>query len=287
MASSSAALMPAPGKLLIAVDDLPSLPETLAEILRVANSPDATVNRVESIVSRDVALAARVLKVANSVIYGSRSISSIYHAVRLLGLNELKAISASLAVAPTFRAAAGSLVDGVTLWQHSLCTALWTQQIATKLGFARRDELFTAGLLHDVGLVVLAKMAGRQLDAALQLVLDGTLELTAAEQQVMGMDHAGVGALVCTKWKLPPALVTLVEHHHATAKGSVSPGAAILRLAEHFAGQMGLAEFPWTELPGAWNEELLADAGMSQQVADELLGNSEKIRAVVDELLRS
>jgi putative nucleotidyltransferase with HDIG domain len=270
---------------MLSAEDLPSLPEALTEILRVCNEEDATISKVEGLVARDISLAARVLKIANSVIYGSRTVASIHHAVRMLGLRELKGIAMSLAVAPAFRNVVGSLIDGATLWQHSLATALWSQHITALLCFPRRDEVFTAALMHDVGLLVLAKTAPKKLEQSLAQVLERRGDQLAAEREIIGLDHAAVGALVCTKWRLPANLVQIVADHHTLPPGANRPALAILSLAEHFAARMGLGEFPWLDLPTEWDADLLDAVGLGVEDADGLLGQTDIVRSTVDELI--
>lgn len=274
-------------RLLLSIRELPTLPDSLADILRVANDPDATIGEMEAVVSRDQSLAARVLQVSNSVLYGSRKIGTLSHAMRLLGMAEVQNIAASMAVSPQFRSVAGGLLDGMRLWRHALGCGLWTQIVAKRLSFFQLEHLYTAGLLHDIGLLVLAKVDSARQTRALKALRDGTAtSLTQAEEHEFDTNHARVGAMVCAKWMLPPQLTQLIGSHHAL-ESSMGPAAHVLALAEYLAQASELGEFEWMQAPIAPPEDLLEATHMSEADLATLLGHADTVRVAVDELDRA
>ncbi len=275
MGSVQSSRPPRKSKLQISISDLPSLPSTLVETLRLAGDIDTTVGELEEVVTRDQSLAARVLQVANSAFYGSRNIATITRAVQLLGIVEIQKIAASMVLAPQFETSDSDLLDGATLWRHSLACALWTEVVARTLKFSGIANLFTAGLMHDIGILVLARAAQPQLGQALQCVRDGTMTLAGAEKKFLDTHHARTGATVCAKWMLPPILTKLIAIHHSR-KAFEDPHARVLVLAEHLAASAGMGEFPWSP-PSSAPAALLKAMNLSQDDIECMLEKTEHI----------
>lgn len=238
-------------RLLISINDLPTLPNTLTKILRIANDPDATLGELEGLVSRDPSLAARVLQVANSALYGARNIGSLRNCMALLGLRQIQNIAAAMALSPQFHTQNHPLIEGIQLWKHALAVASWGQRIAQCTHYPYPDHLFSAGLLHDIGIIVLFKIAPESMGKCLTTSKEQQRPLHEIEQEYMQTSHARIGALLCTKWMLPPILTQLTLHHHADVR-DMGVQHQILNLAEYIAMSQGHSEFSWLpprELP--------------------------------------
>jgi HD-like signal output (HDOD) protein len=214
------------------VDDVRDLPLTVSEVLtqviQECDNADASVASLARIMSGDQALAAMVLKLANSAYYGyARKIESLPDAVVLLGFASVK----NLAITASITRLLASDRDDFgqyrrAIFDHSLCTAI----AARVLGRARRisgEKAFVAGLLHDLGLIVLVcyrKDLFRQITESMQLRQATVHEV---EEDILGFTHAELGALVAAEWKFPPGLCEALRYHHNPAEAVIDPGLAM------------------------------------------------------------
>lgn len=237
-----------PRKLVVSLDALPTLPSTLAEILRVANNPSAGVVDLEILISRDPTLAAKTLQVANSPMYGfRRKLGTIHEAVVALGTRKIRSLASALALAPTFQDAPNGLIVGARLWSHSLATAMWTQEIARTVGAHETNPLFTAGLMHDIGLLALNLVAPDRMREVLEAARASDSHHFEVEGSQLGTNHSKLGAALCAKWMLPAELTLLISHHHAS-ECPMEPHAQILRLADWLASTHQMGNFEWGQV---------------------------------------
>jgi putative nucleotidyltransferase with HDIG domain len=197
--------------------NLVTLPDVFLRINKLVEDPDSTLDDIASAVSRDPSFTVRLLRVANSSFYGfSSSIDTVARAVSVIGTSQVRSLALATSVASSFEGLPNTLVSMENFWKHSLYCAL----IARKLGKrARRcdpEAVFTAGLLHDIGELVIFNRMQAEAAEALTRVLDSADELPVyqAEREVMGFDHAQVGGELARQWNLPKMLAACIEHHH-------------------------------------------------------------------------
>ncbi|MCR9164438.1 MAG: HDOD domain-containing protein [Nannocystaceae bacterium] len=196
--------------------DIPPLPGATVELLGIANDPTVCFSTLAQVVRRDQALTLRMLSVANSPYYGcSRRIDSIRGAVAVLGTRQVQNIASAMALSPAFESP-----HGPQLWKHGLTTAVWTTQVTRALSIPPLDYVFTAGLLHDIGVVVLLSHAPQVESACLTEAHSSGRPLVELEQDRLGTDHASLGARACSSWKLPERLADLVGKHHDVEQSS-------------------------------------------------------------------
>ena len=262
-----------PAKLSLSPRDIPPLQTAMTELLGIANNPDVSFDRLESVISRDQALTLRILTVANSSYYGcSRKVESVRTAVALLGTRQVQNIASAMALAPAFDSA-----HGPALWAHGLATALWTGQVMRVLGAPTIDYLFTAALLHDIGVVLLLRNAADDEHACLELAQEGEQELAELERSRFGVDHAELGSNACVAWKLPERITKLVATHHERVAGE-AVDRAILCLAETLAARCGHPEVTG-QAPPDWPEHVLGALGINLAEAEALEEHHEQVEA--------
>ena len=190
--------------------DIPALPDAMVELLGIANDPTVSFTKLSAVIGRDQALTLRMLAVANSPYYGcSRRIDSVRGAIAVLGTRQVQHIASAMALAPAFDSS-----HGPRLWQHGLTAAVWTQHVVRALGIPPLDYVFTAGLLHDIGVVLLLGYASEVERACIDQAAAEHRPLQEIESEHLGTDHADIGARACTSWKLPERLTELVASHH-------------------------------------------------------------------------
>jgi putative nucleotidyltransferase with HDIG domain len=244
---------------------LPSLPSAFIAAVELLSNDDASAASCIAAIERDQALTVRVLRLANSPFYGAQGqVSRIGDAVQMLGLRTV----ASALAAVSLRTALGSLrCDGfcfASYWRHTLCTAIAARELAQ---VASRDagEAFLLGLLHDVGKLVLAMTSPELESQALQLVRSSGLAMHDAEQQLLGVTHAEVGAVVARQWNFPATFAEAIADHHRPTPTPAGERPSFPLLI-HLANQMahGL-EKPSADIEALLNDPLWSVLGCSEQ----------------------
>lgn len=199
------------------VGNLVTLPDIFIRINQLVENPNSTTADIAQAVSQDPAFTIRLLRVANSSFYGlSTTIDTVSKAVSIIGTSQIRNLALSTAVANSFSGMPNKLVSMENFWRHSLYCGLAARKLAKLAGKCDAEAVFTAGLLHDVGELVIFNRLPELAKETLLLVLDGADELPVyqAEQQTMGIDHAQVGAELARQWKLPPMLEECIAFHH-------------------------------------------------------------------------
>jgi putative nucleotidyltransferase with HDIG domain len=208
-------------KVVSGMESLPSLPELYSDVMDEVNSEEGSLNKVGEIISRDAGMSAKILQLVNSAFFGfQRDITSPVRAVHLLGLETVKSLILSVKIFSMFSRSdlAGISLDG--LFRHSLAVGLSAQNIAGLESWEqwRKDEAFMAGLLHDIGKLILAEKFPAQCLKVLENA-DGTnSHIHDAEQYIFGTTHAQVGAYLLGIWGLSETIIQTVAFHHAPGK---------------------------------------------------------------------
>ena len=196
------------GKQLLA-KNLPTLPLALLEAQRIIDDPGTTFAQLAEVIGRDQVITGKVLRMVNSPAYGFPGrIASIQNALVLLGFNVIKSL---LLAAALF----DSIPQGMPeLWRHSSGCASACKELGRLLGLENSDELFAAGLLHDIGKVVIAVQLPEAHEEIIRLKREENIFCHDAEERVLGMAHPRIGAWLAEHWSLPASLRQALAHHH-------------------------------------------------------------------------
>jgi len=203
------------------IRSLPSLPSLYMEIVKELQSPNSSLKRVGDIISKDVGMTAKVLQLVNSAFFGvPRHISTPAQAVNLLGLDTVKALVLSVQVFSGFKQK--QLPHGLnldSLWRHSIRVGACAKAVCKKERLEEKtvDEALVAGMLHDVGKLVLAAGVPEKYGKALSLATDKSITHEQAENEVLGITHAEVGGYLLGLWGLPDPIVEAIAFHHKPA----------------------------------------------------------------------
>lgn len=214
--------------------ELSSLPQVLAEVIRVANREDSDAREIETVISKDPSLTARLLRMANSPFYGGvRKVSSVKQAVVTLGSRAVVALALSTGLYGMFDASE-TVVDRIHFWRHSLETAIASREIAHLCGYQPVEEAFVAGLVHDLGLLMLEAINPTDFKRLWEQV-NHCRDLLGKEREILGTSHARVGQMLMEQWGLPVNIVEAVATHHggypAGPAPSLNPLGRIVALA--------------------------------------------------------
>ena len=202
-------------QLAAAVDRMPAFPKSVQRILALSQDTRSTPRELAQVIDKDPVLTVRLLKVVNSAYFRlPKQINAIGHAVVYLGFNASKNLAigmAAIGMLPDDNAAGFSWHDYLL---HSLATAGIAKQLAARVGDADPMDCFVAGLLHDFGKVVLARFMPAQLQRALEISRANNSSLHLALREVLGADHATVGAMLVEKWRFAPSLIETVRNQY-------------------------------------------------------------------------
>jgi putative nucleotidyltransferase with HDIG domain len=256
-------------KLFTQMRKLPSVPTVYFRLLELLMSQDTSSEMVGEIIAEDPGLTIRVLQMVNSPLFGiGRTISSAAEAVGYLGLQRTQSL---VLVSQAF--SAGSTGPGASeidrLWRHSLLTGDFAQRIARAASRETRvaDESYTAGVLHDVGKLMLAANLPEEYEAIRRTHRETRRPLQTVEKEVLGASHAEVGACALTIWGLPSPIVEAIAYHHHPEKNKsrmFTPTIAV-----HAANAIAHELQPDVNAPAVdkLDEIHLADLGLASQVA--------------------
>jgi putative nucleotidyltransferase with HDIG domain len=223
------------------VGDLPPLPHIASRVIELVSDTNSNASDLEKMISRDPAIAARVLKIANSALFGRRGmISSISRAVVTLGFKTVHSLVIAASTEALFRSSSVNFKDKL-LWEHAVAAALAAGFIARECRYARAEEAFLGGLLHDIGKVVLDANLGERYQRVVERVYNEGATFVEAERDMLGFEHAEVGSLVIKKWNLPPILEEAVRLHHRARGALLDPTlCAIVSLANSLCVKTGI-----------------------------------------------
>ncbi len=251
-------------------ESLPSMPLVAFKVLELCRERDVRIQDVADVICNDPALTAKMLKVANSSLFGmSKKVASIQQAMVVLGLRTAKIMSLGFSLVDAMKDKSNSGFDYARYWRRSLSAAVAARQLAVVASDVRRDEAFVGGLLCDIGMVA----AERHPDGIYRPVVEAHEEhggrIQDLEQAIVGVTHAQISAMMLDKWSMPEVLCHAVAAHHGDGFETLDPRsrslAAVLwaasEIAELFTGDTGSDEFAgvWgnvTALVGIQNDAL-------------------------------
>ncbi len=220
-------------KIIARVLKVAALPAVAIKFSEAINNPLTSNQDLENIVAEDSALAARVLMIANSALFNFPSkIDTIAKAITIIGHNQLSDIILSCSIVAMFKDIPQDVIDMDMFWRHSIAVG----SAARLLAAARREQnierFFTSGLLHDIGKLIIFVEIPDYAKKVLTRSVDSGELMHRVEKEVMGFDHARLGAMLLKKWKLPEDVISSVYYHHMP---SISSGDVIGPAAVHIA----------------------------------------------------
>jgi putative nucleotidyltransferase with HDIG domain len=197
--------------------DLPTMPAVASQVVRAVDDPDSSIEDIRKLIEQDAAIAARILKISNSALYGFPSeIQSLAHAISLLGTMTVRNLVLAASMKETYKRF--GLMEKL-LWQHSSLAGPTAAMLAVRPGIdVDPDIAFTAGLMHHVGKTALANSHRNDYERVMATVYNEGRSFVEVENEIFGFSHAELGAAVVRRWGLPESLVLTIRMHHDTDK---------------------------------------------------------------------
>lgn len=219
-------------KVVARVEEISTLPQVALHVLEVAGDPESGAAELKRVVEGDPSLSARVLKMVNSAAYGlARRCENLHQAIGFLGFNQVRNLAMTASVSSVFKShdKIGPYARH-KLWEHLLSVGIAARLVATRCGVKEFEDAFLAGLLHDIGLIVLDQHAHAHF-TAIMTSLDTSKTLPQNERRVLKFDHTQLGEALASTWKFPDSTTAAIRHHHASDRYN-GDYAAIVRCVE-------------------------------------------------------
>lgn len=227
-----AASAPSLDRLLSADRRLCTLPDVYFKIQDALNDPTCTSARLTDVISKDMAMSAKLLRLVNSPAFsGGRQVDSLSRGVLVLGAKEISQLALGITVLSKFKSPLAEPVSMADFWTHGLVCGIFAGLLAVHANRRDQERFFVAGVLHDIGRLVMLKVAPDQAVRSIRLALASRRPLHEAEREVFGYDHTQVAARLLADWRIPESLADLVVGHHP-APGEPLGDAAFVNMAD-------------------------------------------------------
>ncbi|KAA3615484.1 MAG: HDOD domain-containing protein [Calditrichaeota bacterium] len=198
--------------------NLPTLPTVVAKMMQIMDDSRTTVAELSQLISSDQVLSAKLLRLANSAYYGiPRKVSTLDLAIIMLGFENLKTLALGLSVIDRFSDNWNDAFDYTEFWEHAFGCAVASSMVARDICPDNKSEAFVAGLLHDVGKLILSQFAKRHFAAVIKNVSAYDTDFYSVEKAILGVTHADIAAWFAEKWQFPEKLISALQYHHTPA----------------------------------------------------------------------
>ncbi|MBD3345750.1 MAG: HDOD domain-containing protein [Chitinivibrionales bacterium] len=202
------------------ISTIPTLPSVIDQIARLLQNPQTTAEEVGKAITTDPALASKVLKLVNSAFYGfPGKIGTITHAIVILGFSTVKNVVLTASIFDFFKSRNNMHpdFDMKKFWIHSLASGAASQAIAKHIGFSEKEECFIAGLIHDIGKVILCQYFPEEFIEIVTRVKEKDILFYESEKELLDSTHQEIGGMVVERWNIPANLQDVVRYHHCPA----------------------------------------------------------------------
>lgn len=213
-------------KKLSLIKDLPTLPVIALEVNRMLTNDRISVDFLSNTIEKDQAIVSKLLKLVNSSFFGVRSkVSTVKEAVVRLGFNSVRNVVVSVGVFETLILDDDPDIDFniEDFWAHSLGVAMTSRYLSEQSGIQDPDDCFVAGLLHDIGLIIIARYFQDILINMIRCVKEQNVSIYDVEKDIIPIRHNKIGEIIAKKWQLPAAICDTLKYHHTPNKGAANP----------------------------------------------------------------
>ena len=205
------------------IDNIPTLPTIAMQVNTLIQDYDTSIKKISSVIENDQAIVAKILKLVNSAFFGLRSkVGNIPHAITLLGFNTVRNAVISVSVINTLSNIPDMEEFKISdFWTHSISVAVASKHIAETTRLHNPDDCFIAGLLHDIGKLILINNFESLFTEIWKLKRDEKITFFEAEKKLDSMNHAQIGGYLASRWKLPVDLSDTIARHHSISQRAI------------------------------------------------------------------
>ena len=267
------------------LNDIPTLPAVAMRVTELINDPNSSSADIADVLKKDQVLTAKVLRLINSPYYGiPGEVTDVKRALAYLGFNTLAQLVLSISVISAFADNNNTRFSPQKFWQHALGTAVASEIIAKKIGYAKPEECFTCGLLHDIGKIVLLKVAPEEFLRVVQLAEKEKISFFEAERKLDVPGHGYLGEFVADKWRLPMVIRMSVRYHHVdvskmeTILDSMKPAVQAVALANQIVVKENIG-YSGNASNAVITEELIKPLGLTLADVEKI---TEKVKNDID-----
>ena len=237
------------GDVLKVIHRLPALPTVVMELLASMDQDDVDVDTLARKITQDQALTAKTLRLANSSFYGrTHAVNSMAETIGILGFRTVRSVVTTAGLMQSMGQGAGAGPDLQPFWRHAIAAAVCARELAPYLR-VNADHAYTAGLLHDIGRLVLVTQLTPHYAAVLDYASANACSTLVAERAVLGLDHAEIGQTLAAAWKFPPHLQQAVGLHHSPEVPQGDALALVVMAADAIVHGLDLAPDPADAVP--------------------------------------
>lgn len=270
-------------KIIKGIAGLKPIPQVVNKILEIKQNPESSMDDLTQVISHDAMTTANLLKAANSAYYArSKPFESVQQAVVFLGMDEvIDLVLMSNSATNLKRSQKGYGLEAGDLWRNSLSSALISRELSQKLKVANPHLIFTCALLKDVGKVVLEQYVRSCAKDINMLVEQGNQSFEEAERNVIGIDHAELGAMAAEVWRFSPQMVNIIKHHHQPGNATLAQQeATIVHLSDTICMMMGIGTGS-DGLAYRFAQDLIMTMGLTDTDLQQIMaGFSEKMKEI-------
>lgn len=229
------------------ISQLPAIPKVITELSKLFNNPNTSITELSNVIEKDQVLTLKVLSVANSPLYGiQREINSLHAAILILGFQELRSIVTALGMKSSFKMTSNENFDFHEFWLHSMVVGIAAKRITKELGFNFDIDSFTAGILHDFGLLVLHEFLPDSYEEILLSATENKIDMLVAEYKVLGLSHQEIGNFLAKKWSLTSTLNDSLTFHHRPAESTKNVYiTSVIHIADYATQKLQIGNFFW------------------------------------------
>ena len=203
-------------RIINSIAELPTLPTIYIKLSRILNVQNSSIRMISNIISEDLAVSAMVLKIVNSPLYGfNNKIGDMQRAIVILGLNEIKNLVLATSMYKTIKQLkSSSAFDIQEFWKHSIGCAISAKVLAETAYIKNPEDVFTGGLLHDIGKLIHATYLREEFEGVVANVVETGSQMFESEKKILGFDHTQTGSALARKWSLPRKTINMIANHH-------------------------------------------------------------------------
>ena len=238
--------------------ELVSLPDIFNRIMEAVNNPRSSASHIADVISKDTSLSAKLLRLVNSPFYGfTQKVDTLTRAVAIVGTRELTSLAAGVSVMGLFDDIPAKMMDMRAFWEHSVACGVASRLLAARLKLGQEERFFVAGLLHDIGRLVMCRNHGLPARLAMERARVARQATQVAEKALWGFDHARLGGMLLAEWTFPDILCQALQRHHSPGGASARPDAAVTHMGDILAHAMGIGHSGSAHVPpmdtAAWD----------------------------------